>query len=438
MKKVIFILIFLLPSLLSTQALAQKFFNQKQVEKCDFSQSGKWWKGDFASLPSDVANNPYTQDPEFCEFYQFSQDYFLYMISLNENNVPNFLDQSQFPLLETSGTDSCDNIHPKHAFNIRTVKSPTDKAEFVIPERIDQAGAQALYDQNGNVVFYEIRFTKNLCDYNTILKKPNFPAKTVEIKMAWKVLGAGDTKDNFYSIKADVKDSQGRTHSFNLGLVGLHMAIAADNHPEMVWVTVEQQDNTIACKNRGSGQTAKSFISKTCATGGTCHLLNETINSTKISISPDKVSDVCEEFPWGTVENQPLDTVDGLNIALLEKLDKEMQQVLTAKGVPDELNLWTNYKIKGALWVSDIKQNSGSPTGANTNQRGSLELANTVMETTFQGTYNEPNSSLNCFGCHTYEGSGNFKPDGSNWNTTLSAKQPALSHIFEDIIKGQN
>ena len=71
--------------------------------------------------------------------------------------------------------------------------------------------------------------------------------------------------------------------------------------------------------------------------------------------------------------------------------------------------VFKHYKNVGALWVSDITQPSNDPvTGAAlvSNQRGSLRLANTVMETDFQNGFSGGAApvaySSNCFGCHNY------------------------------------
>ena len=71
----------------------------------------------------------------------------------------------------------------------------------------------------------------------------------------------------------------------------------------------------------------------------------------------------------------------------------------------------------GGIWFN----NEG--TLEPTEQRGSLQLANTVMETTFQGTFTpgtggttSPTGNLNCFVCHQS-------------NSYPAAQSGGLSHI---------
>ena len=82
--------------------------------------------------------------------------------------------------------------------------------------------------------------------------------------------------------------------------------------------------------------------------------------------------------------------------------------------------------LVGALWVT----NPANPATVD-NQRGSIQLANTTMETTFQQTdqngnsvpytgtgANLQNGAVNCFACHQYNG---------------PSTNVALSHIFPHI-----
>jgi len=404
---------------------ATSLSNKQQLANCSFAINDNWWQSSYQSVPGSIANNPVTKENEFCEFYQFAQDWFLYLISPSSiKGLANWEDPTQYPLLETGGTNSCDDDHATQALHIRAAKAGDAKGDHILPERIDQAGfdVHAIYDQNGNVVFYEVRFSRNLCDYKKIQEKLNFPGKTVELKLAWRVLGANESqkvKNSYYQTNASINGVD-----YVLGLVGWHIVVTADNHPEMVWITLERNDNAVDCQSISAGQQGYSFTSQACASGSAaCNNLNKSLNSKAISLPSGQAAyDICDEFPYGTVEGQSIDTDDGLNIALIEKLNKAMPLAYRQSGMPSELSIWSNYKFKGALWVSDITEKSKSA-----NQRGSLELANTVLETTFQGTSGSAGSSLNCFGCHAYNGNGE-----SN-----TGYQKFLSHTFDDVINGQ-
>ncbi|MFT6777997.1 MAG: hypothetical protein ACJAV1_001925 [Paraglaciecola sp.] len=416
MKKFTLIICTLLLNLVFS-AQSATLSNADQVKNCNFSKTDKWWQVDFASLPANVANNPVTKDNEFCEFYQFAQDYFLYLLSPSTTTTgqSNWQNQQTFPLLETAGTDSCDDEHQAHSFNIRTAKDPHDNKPFVIPSKIDQADAGAIYDQEGNVVFYEIRFSKNLCDYKTIQYKPNFPGKTIELKMAWRVMNDSDNSASYYQTTANIDGN-----TYQLGMVGWHIVIAADNHPEFVWATLDHVENAVSCADISSGESAYDFTSQACAQDkNKCHNLNDTFASTDVKLpAGTQPNDICQVYPYGTVKSNDIDTRDGLNIALIKKLNNELQNtIFKAPNLPTSLAVWKNYQFTGALWVSEPDKGD-----AEDNQRGSLKLANTVMETQFQDIDN----GINCFGCHAYSGT-----ESNTSNTAI------LSHIFDDIIAGQ-
>jgi hypothetical protein len=241
--------------------------------------------------------------------------------------------------------------------------------------------------------------------------------------MAWRVLNPTDIVSNFIHTTATIAGE-----SYQLGLTGWHIVVAADNHPEFVWATVDHVNNAVSCADISSGKPAYDFTSQACAQNkSNCNNLNTTLESTDITL-PDgtKPNDICQVFPYGTVQRSDITTADGLNIALIKKLNNELQNtIFKAADLPASLTVWANYQFTGALWINDITQNSTS-----SNQRGSLELANTVMETSFQGTVGQANSSVNCFGCHQYKGTSQT----SNNNTENSA---TLSHIFDDIKGGQ-
>ncbi|MBX2849135.1 MAG: mannan-binding lectin [Acidiferrobacterales bacterium] len=411
---------------MGTKVNAAQLSNQQQVASCSFDVKDNWWTAGYAAVPASVANNPVTKDPEFCEFYQFAQDWFLYLISPSQKaGLLNWEDPSQYPLLEAQG-NSCDDNPSERSLFVRTAKANDAKQVPVWPERIDQAGenVHAIYDQNGNIVFYEVRFSINLCDYASIQKNLNFPGKTVELKLAWRILDDSEslaTKESYYQTNAEINGTD-----YLLGLVGWHIVVSADNHPEMVWITLDHHSNAINCSDiSASDSQTYAFTSSACAKDeSNCQNLNQSLKSTAIKLpSVTKPNDICKAFPYGTLENQGIETDDGLNIALIKKLNNAMPQAFQMDGLPAGLDVWGNYSFKGALWVSDIQ----TPSTTASNQRGSLELANAVMETTFQGTAGQKGSSTNCFGCHQYNGN-----DKSN-----TGYQAFLSHIFDDIIDGQ-
>jgi hypothetical protein len=390
------------------------------------------------SLPTEVKQSNGPGDSSFCDFYQFSWQSFAYLMATSKTNpqVLNFQDSSQFNELEVnadgSPANSCDDKHDSHVLFIRSAKPQENGTTFTIPERIGQAGGGAtIYDQNNNVVYYDVRFSKNMCDVKKIQQQQNFPGGTTELKTAWKVLGANDDPSKFITIDANITPDQKNAKTTQLGMVGFHLVQATPNHPEFVWATFEHKVNAPDCSSAETS-TAWSFASKACTTDlknqDALGIVQCRFNNPAPSKSlTGSASEICREYAYGSAKG---DRNYDENTQSINTLNANVQPYLT-----DNFKVLSNYFNVGALWVSDIKQGSyitptdgqsGSKVG---NQRGSLRLANTVAETEYQSVDLNADFVSNCFGCHNYTGTAN---NGSN--TTSNS----LSHIFDDIAIGSN
>jgi hypothetical protein len=385
------------------------------------------------SMPTEVKQSGGPGDSTFCDFYQFSWQTFAYLMAQSKDDpkIRNFEDTKQYYELEVnadgSPANSCDDKHDSHTFFIRNSKPQEGSTEFIIPERIGQAGGGAtIYDQNGNVVYYDVRFSKNMCDVNDIKQQNNFPGGTTELKTAWKVLGKGDDASKFITVDAQIGSEKGTT---KLGMIGFHVAVATPDHPEFVWATFEHDINSPDC-TAPSTATGWSFASQTCTADlqskdplgiVQCRFNNPSAQKV-VTGTP---TEICREYPYGSAEG---DLKYSENVSDITSLNAGVQPYLTGNYA-----VLTNYFNVGALWVSDITQSSitAGQTGVAqiSNQRGSLRLANTVAETEFQAV--DPTASFvsNCFGCHNYVGT-SFPASGKN---TTSGN---LSHIFDDIVVG--
>lgn len=388
-----------------------------------------------AASASWVSNpNPPDEIPgggeNFCQFYQFSWQWFLYLMSPSgtDPSLRNFQVQANYPMLQASG-DSCSGTPVKPVFFVRVIKDPDDSTDFVIPERINQAGDQAtIYDQGGKVVFYSIVFGRDLC---TAPDSGDLPADTTEIKTAWRVIDEAD-KANYIWMEADVIPDNNTEVIVpeTLGLIGYHLVRGTAQHPELVWATFEHKNNVPDCLSPQSAPAAGwSFLSASCAAClsspdsacfNTCGY-NVAEKATSLSGTP---SEICRVFPDGTA---PGDNKGEENVADVDALNVQLvgpDGILTKLPASDPMAVLANYFNVGALWVSDPSQSASS-----TNQRGSLQLANTTMETTFQGTLTLNGTSIqastsgavNCFACHTY--------------TPAQTATTGLSHIFDNIVE---
>lgn len=372
------------------------------------------------SMPIEVKKSD-NGESNFCDFYQFSWQAFAYLMapSTNDNQMRNIEDPSQFPILEVNDKgqplNSCDKTIEGHTLLIRTDKPMDGDTPFNIPERINQAGsASTIYDTQGNIVYYNIRFDRNSCNAEQIGRMENFPSGTTELKTAWREITTNDAND-YFTMEAKVGS---QTDTQLLGLIGMHVAVATTDHPEFVWATFEHKLNAPDCTQAvadvdwsfSSSQCTQALISGDATKISACSYNNPN-SQTNPSRITGKPTNICRVNPYGST---PGDPNYAENVGDITTLNSNVQPYLTG-----DFAVLKNYFNVGALWVSDITIDSTKD-----NQRGSLHLANTVAETDFQGAFSGHGKDLNCFVCHGYTAGG--------MNTT-SGK---LSHVFDDIVVG--
>ncbi|MFC3032178.1 mannan-binding lectin [Pseudoalteromonas fenneropenaei] len=398
-----------------------------------------WFTAD-PGIPTEVPNN----GNDFCDFYQFTWQSFLSLMwpvsgntdpTNNNAMVRNFADTTQYPLFEFnpdgSPANSCDN---KITGSILKTALQKD-GSFVHGEA---GGGDVIFDQNGNIAYYDMRFSRNMCtDADKIKNATNFPGGTTELKTAWRVLDISDKNIGNYLIwhkPPGLPKPKENEKEKVLALIGFHFAIATPNHPEFIWATFEHNSNAPDC-NKPAQTNGWSFTSTQCATAlqtGDNTAMSKCMNQAKPNDTLTGVpTEICRVYPNGT---DPSDLKAGENVADITSMNTSVKNQVTGA-----MAVLKNYFNVGSIWVSDISKDStlvtevnGKTQGDISNQRGSLRLANTVAETTFQwvDTNAETNGGFasNCFGCHSYEGTADIK----NKNTTSGL----LSHIFDDIVVG--
>lgn len=386
------------------------------------------------SIPKEVKKSGSDGTSNFCDFYQFSWQAYLYLMtpSSSGSSTRNFQVLANYPLLEfdaTSGNpvNSCDET-----VTGATIRTALDKTSV----STGQAGGGAtIFAQDRNVIYYDIRFDKETCNTTgsaVVMKRlgvVNFPGGTTELKFAWKVLSASEISSGTFVTQSQVIGAQ----NVMLGLVGVHIVIATPDHPEFVWATFERKVNSPNCSS-ATPSTGWMFASESCTAGlpGTADPSNScqfNIAKPQPGVTTGNPTNICRVYPDGTADG---DLKADENRADIDALNAEVGKLLAGSSVP-AMKLLTNYFNVGALWVSDITQNSYDTQAPGPskipNQRGSLRLANTVAETTFQHVDITAGFVSNCFGCHQYLGTA----DTVNNNVTSLN----LSHIFADILAGQ-
>ncbi len=257
---------------------------------------------------------------------------------------------------------------------------------------IDQAFTKPIWDQNGNIVRYEIRMNKEIVDYlvtNELYnlngqaafskagKTVNFPSGTrekmgvVEIKVAWKIMDPEiDFTERYFTTDAYVYN-QDKTYSLKkVGLVGMHIATKTKSSPQWIWATFEHIDNLETNPlTKIHGKALKpSFYDQDCAI---C----------PVNKFPDTHAAV--------IKNQ-IQRVLPIPMAT-QDLNQSVQKILKKNG-----SVWQYYQLIGTQWPTDPKAAPyPNPSKvyhlpeAVTNKSGGkpvpVFLTNMIMETYFQG-----------------------------------------------------
>ena len=343
----------------------------------------------------------------FCQFYQFAEQWFLSLVSPSQTAGSRVFET--FNVVGTSGTTNCStNARPagkeaiKKALFVRVDKPDTGDFDPTLPANMGQAGGgNALYDQNGNVVLYAMLYNSTECQATSSGFAPN----TIEVKTSWKVLSNPDP--SYYTMNATVNFSSG-PKNLTLGLVGFHMVINTALHPEFIWVTFEHKTNDPNCNNPqtapANGWDFTSAQAAQClANGGIGNCGQYKFNTGAPPTTPTGgvPTQACRTFPDGTDPVPPPvgpnGNRNGLNAFTIDTLNTQLvgpNGILTQLPSSSPMAVFANYPMEGALWTN------GGMDSVTANQRGSLELANTTMETFKQNP--PPGTNRNCFGCHQF------------------------------------
>jgi hypothetical protein len=227
---------------------------------------------------------------------------------------------------------------------------------------IDEVGGP-LTDPNGRFVRYEVRINQDEYKYivqNNLWTKGgqsgktiNFPmGKTsygpvgaIEIKTAWKVLGAGDDPTKFYKVQAIVFNNDAGAPSpgknpVTLGLVGLHILHKAAGQSRWLWSTFEQNDNLTSFSypaGKPNVQTANKPYTELDSTGKP---INTPVNVTRVN---------------------PIESP-------ADKMNQGFHQLLAG-------SIWANYSLVATQWTGNLGVLPKPPY-----------MANTVIETYTQGS----------------------------------------------------
>lgn len=267
------------------------------------------------------------------------------------------------------------------------VLTTTAKLDDFANETLQAGSDKPLYDQNGNVVWYEVMLNRSIFDFivdNGYYNRDNQPPSIIEpygsnqtaavggirIKAAWKVIGANDDPKRFYTTEVYTYDGKS-CQKQRVGLVGLHVVHKTATRGNWVWSTFEHVDNA---PTQGAIDTSKhyNFYNPACSD---CPI--NTPNAEGVT-TPTQVVRITP-IPEATQE-----------------LNKQFQRALIQARAD---NVWQYYMLVDTQWPG-MAGTAGAHTDINHSQP--LYLANTTMETYLQGPTQPNGTPRSCIGCHAF------------------------------------
>lgn len=378
--------------------------------------------------PTEVGGAIPVGDETNCDFYTFAWQWFLSDMQMSTTSPGERTWETFRRFSASAPTPQCDDPTLKglasfgRTLLVRNTKPRANSTEnLILPAGLGQATGDALYDQAGNVVLYSASYTENECQAS---ETSGFAPNTTEIKAAWRILQPTDPSlSTYYNVSAVVPGFN-KDQPVTLGLVGFHLVINTVNHPEFVWATWEHKNNAPDCDNPAATPAGGwSFTSDACATCLTKDKTDPCYATCKFNQDADESGgqpvlgptgtpdQVCMSFPDGQAPGGSADNkanIDALNAQLVGD-----QGLLTALPDSNPLAVFKNYKMIGALWTVDGKPSTDP-------QAGSLQLANTTLETFFQA------DTQNCFTCHNY----------TPGTPATDPKGLCVSHMVDSLVSG--
>ncbi len=228
-----------------------------------------------------------------------------------------------------------------------------------------------------------------------------------------------------------------------LALVGMHVVGTVNGHPEMVWSTFEHVDNvpdnayvynisnkSSATRPYNSEGKQWNFIKESSAKPSVI-TANANVSTGQNSSAPVQITcvkdpqnaskcqdpnaigptDVIRVDPWGNLHGSTNKTSKG-QTAVANNTDLVSINVSVLSQLSDG-DVRGNYIQTGGIWTV---KGQIPPDGSDSDLRGSLNLANTTMETFYQ-YHTDGFNPINCFGCH-----------GSSTDNATG-----ISHVFDEL-----
>lgn len=327
--------------------------------------------------------------------------------------------------------------------------------EFSLDET-NQASGQWLADQNGNLIYYEIKLNQD--EFNFIVDNGFYNAdvqlKTaqngvnptkggayqvklpsgcnsgncpnngqpimgaIELKAAWRILTDPKQYGRYLTSQAVLVSPSGACSNATMGLVGLHIIHKTVSQPQFIWATFEQIDNLPATFSNPACQ-CQTTIPNSCVQGGSSLYQNCVANQQQgQTCTPNTpppyntTSATCTAYPTQVTRSRPISNNSSDPVVATNTAAQQLIMGANAQSV------FQYYQLVDVLWSGSPQDNYTNPpnqpgpkvplsmSGA-TPDPNALPVANITMETYVQ--------QLTCLTCHVHANvpGGNYAADFS-------------------------
>lgn len=330
---------------------------------------------------------------------------------------------------------------PPDCCSLPTAPELTDKTVRLLFE-VNQVNSDLpLWDQNGNMVYYEVLLNDQefdyvvrnqlfnidgqiayLAKYGTGIDPPfgNYDKNTgsIELKLAWKVLAEQDIPERFFTMDAYIADPGSQQWlKKKVGLVGLHIGHNTFSSRPWVWSTFEHVDNV---------QVDELEVLEYARQG---QLLQPLFNDPACPICPVNVEPTPDAAGLRKTQVMRAVPISKATAAL----NSQVQALLKQQG-----SVWQYYELIGTQFATDntvarASDDQGLPDRI-TNKSGGypspVYLVNSVIETydqegnqeasdLVQGPLNDAKQRVfgtqSCAGCHSIAGIAAGKSKDDNY-----------------------
>ena len=336
-------------------------------------------------------------------FHQISWEYFLWLTSEAEDGKLVF---------ETMYTDAA--ITPESKDDTNHILGGVQQAnsEGIL---VDRNGRAVYTTMMINDAYRDFVLDNKLYDAKSLLEftdTTSFPVGALSLKAEWKIVADGEDTTGMYTTDAEIKlltDDNGSIgipenpetqKGVRVALVGFHIAIVVNGHPEAIWATFEHVRNApyVAdgqLRDKSVSEESYTFYAaktemKDCNVNGKPVL---SLDAATQKLAP--INQVALQYRLGGGSSVNQNNIDQLNAKMHNRLAAD--------------SIWRNYFEVGAVWFvhkNVLRPNWNPNSGITLIKKkripgkelitGSTKLSNSVIETFTQAI----DSENECFSCH--------------------------------------